>query len=336
MRRICQPTVAWTLMLAGVVICSPSAAQTSERPVAKVRTVTVTGGGKSMEVEIATSQPVAVRSQVTTSPDRLILDFPNAVPGTGLRNQAIDRGQVKGIRVGLFEKDPPVTRVVFDLKGPQPYQIFPSGKTVIVKLTSENQPSAQINPVSFMPEPAKPESKVEVEYQDGRLRIMADNASLADVLRQVQLKTGTEIVVPPAAAQELVVVSIAPAPVREALGALLNGSRFNFIMVSSDQNPAKLKRVILSFREAGAQPGITSSAPAVTENQPAAEPEPEPAPQPETQAQPQEARPSQDAPPQQQQENPPPQQENYPVQYVFGRGRMSVLHASANCYGSGD
>jgi len=312
MRRICQPTVAWTLMLAGVVICSPSAAQTSERPVVKVRTVTVTGGGKSMEVEIATSQPVAVRSQVTTSPDRLILDFPNAVPGAGLHNQAIHRGQVNGIRVGLFEKDPPVTRVVFDLKGPQPYQIFPSGKTVIVKLTSETQPSAQINPVSFMPEPAKPESKVEVEYQDGRLRIMADNASLTEVLRQVQLKTGTEIVVPPAAAQELVVVSIAPAPVREALGALLNGSRFNFIMVSSDQNPAKLKRVILSFREAGVQPGITSSAPAVTENQPEAEPEP--APQPETQAQPQEAPPSLDAPPQQQQENPPPQQENNPPQ----------------------
>jgi hypothetical protein len=296
-------------------------AQAGEGSAARVRTVTVTGGSNSIEVEIVTSQPVAVRSQVTTSPDRLILDFPNALPGSGLRNQAIDRGRVKGIRVGLFEKDPPVTRVVFDLKGPQPYQIFPSGKTVIVKLTSEKQsaPPARVNTVSFKT-PAKPESKVQVEYQDGRLRIMADNASLAEVLRQIQIKTGTEIVVPPAAAQELVVVNIAPAAVREALAALLNGSRFNFIMVSSDQNPAKLKRVILSFREAGvAQPGITSpapavtdSAPAVTENQPEAEPEP--APQPDMQAQPQEAPPSQDAPPQQQQENAPPQQENPPPQ----------------------
>jgi hypothetical protein len=321
MRGVYQQTVAWTLVAAASAFCGPAVAQAGEGPAARVRTVTVTGGSNSIEVEIVTSQPVAVRSQVTTSPDRLILDFPNALPGSGLRNQAIDRGRVKGIRVGLFEKDPPVTRVVFDLKGPQPYQIFPSGKTVIVKLTSEKQsaPPARVNTVSFKT-PAKPESKVQVEYQDGRLRIMADNASLAEVLRQIQIKTGTEIVVPPAAAQELVVVNIAPAAVREALAALLNGSRFNFIMVSSDQNPAKLKRVILSFREAGvAQPGITSpapavtdSAPAVTENQPEAEPEP--APQPDMQAQPQEAPPSQDAPPQQQQENAPPQQENPPPQ----------------------
>jgi hypothetical protein len=300
-------------MLAGVAFCLPATAQTVGGPTARLRAVTVTGGGNNIEVKIATSQPVAVRSQVTTSPDRLILDFPNTVPGIALRNQAIDRGQVKGIRVGLFAKDPPVTRVVFDLKGPQPYQIFPSGKAVIVKLASETQPAARLNPVSFTPAPVKPESKVEVEYQDGRLRIMADNASLAEVLRQIQIKTGTEIVVPPAAAQELVVVSIDPAPVREALAALLNGSRFNFIMVSSDQSPAKLKRVILSFREAGAQPGITASAPAVTENQ--QEPEPETEPQPEIQAPAQETPPAQEAPPQQQpQEGPPPQQENNPPQ----------------------
>jgi hypothetical protein len=318
MRGVYQPALAWTLIAAASAFCGPAVAQAGERPAARVRTVTVSGGSNSIEAEIVTSQPVAVRSQVTTSPDRLILDFPNALPGSGLRNQAIDRGQVKGIRVGLFEKDPPVTRVVFDLKGPQPYQIFPSGKTVIVKLTSEKQsaPPARVNTVSFTPAPAKPESQVQVEYQDGRLRIIANNASLAEVLRQIQIKTGTEIVVPPAAAQELVVVDIAPAAVREALAALLNGSRFNFIMVSSDQDPAKLKRVILSFREAGvAQPGITSSAPAVTDSAPAVtenqpEAEPEPAPQPDMQARPQEAPPqeappSQDAPPQQ--ENPPPQ-----------------------------
>jgi hypothetical protein len=316
MRGIYQQAAVWTVIVVAGAFCGPAVAQAGGGQAARVRTVTVTVGSNNIDVEIATSEPVAVRTQVITSPDRLILDFPNAVPGTGLRNQAIDRGQVKGIRVGLFEKDPPVTRVVFDLKGPQPYRIFPSGKTVIVRLTSEKQaPSpARVNTVSHTAVPAKPESKMEVEYQDGRLRILADNASLAEVLRQVQIRTGTEIIVPPAAAQEHVVIDIPPAPVREALAALLNGSRFNFIMVGSDENPAKLKRVILSFREAGvAQAGIASSAAAVTENRPEAEPEPEPRPQPEMQVQPQEAPPSQDGPQQKPdqenapQENPPPQ-----------------------------
>ncbi len=100
-----------------------------------------------LDVEISTSRPVALRSQVATDPDRLILDFPDALPGADLHNQAINRGQVKGIRVGLFTQNPPVTRVVIDLKSAQPYRIYPSGKTVIVKLmTGEQQAAARSAP----------------------------------------------------------------------------------------------------------------------------------------------------------------------------------------------
>ena len=83
-----------------------------------------------------------MRSQVTTGPDRLVLDFPNALPGSDLHNQTINRGGVNGIRVGLFSQNPPVTRVVIDLKSAQQYRIYPSGKTVLVKLWG-NPPSDQ-------------------------------------------------------------------------------------------------------------------------------------------------------------------------------------------------
>src|SRR5579862_3218053 len=107
--------------------------QAGRAAVAKVSKVSVTGGSAGIAIEITTTRAVALKSQVVTGPDRLILDFPQALPGADLHNQLINQGQVKGIRVGIFGQNPPVTRVVIDLKSAQPYRIYPSGKTVLVK-----------------------------------------------------------------------------------------------------------------------------------------------------------------------------------------------------------
>jgi hypothetical protein len=295
----------------------PAVDQIADRPVAKVNRVAVTPSGGGIEVEITTTQSVALRSQVATAPDRLILDFPNALPSSELHNQIINRGEVKGLRVGLFAQHPPVTRVVIDLKSAQPYRIYPSGKTVIVKLeTGERQAAVgahggtdmnagDISNVSYTPAPAQPVPALQVDYRNERLSILAHNVSLAQVLNEVQRKTGTQISVPPAATQELMVANIGLLPVREALSALLNGSRFNFIMVSSDSDPSKLKSLILTYRSGGvSQPAIVSPAPAAVEGQPEPEvPQPEVQPQPEMQPQPQEGTGQQEPP----QGGPPPQ-----------------------------
>ena len=284
------------------------------KPAAKISSVTVTSDSNGVEVEIAASEAVAMRSQVATGPDRLVLDFPNALPGSDLHNQAIDRGEVNGIRVGLFSQNPPVTRVVIDLKSAQQYRIYPSGKTVLVKLLNGEEHGtapAHVAAVSFTRVPVKPAPKMEVDYKNGQLSIWADKASLAEVLNEVHSKTGTDIPIPPGAAQEQMVANIGPAPVREALTALLNGSRFNFIMVGADNDPAKLKSVILTFRGTGvSQPAIaTPEPPPVTDSEPQPEPPPQPEMQPEVQPQPEMQPPPQEqqAPPEAQQEAPPPQ-----------------------------
>ena len=110
-------------------------------------------------------------------------------------------------------------------------------------------------------------------------------------------------------------------PVRDALTALLNGSRFNFIMVGADNDPSKLKSLILTFRSGGiSQPAIASppSQPAVVDavpepepapadNQPQPEMQAQPEPQPEPQAQPQEGQGQQESPASQDGQQPPPQ-----------------------------
>src|SRR5215468_3558519 len=102
-----------------------------------VRSVKVLGAKDTVEVEVQASDRIVPETQVLTGPDRLVIDFPNAVPAGQLRNQSIDRADVKALRVGLFQAKPPVTRVVLDLKSARSYQVFPNGRTVMIKVTGE-------------------------------------------------------------------------------------------------------------------------------------------------------------------------------------------------------
>ena len=195
---------------------------------------------------------------------------PTPRPASDLRTKLLNQGDVKGYRVARFSENPPTTRVVIDLNSPQHYQIFPDGKTVIVKLKSDQTAGRAQGPPRqrfLHPGAAQARFKMEVEYNSGRLSIRADHASLAQILNEVQRQTGTDITIPPGAAQEQIVAGIGPLPLREALVSLLNGSRFNFIMVDSEREPGKLKSVILTYRGAGgiSQPAIATPEPPVTD-----------------------------------------------------------------------
>jgi antitoxin (DNA-binding transcriptional repressor) of toxin-antitoxin stability system len=257
------------LLLAG--LCAPLAvsfalAQTS------VRSVKVLGSKDSVEIEVQASDRIVPETQVLTGPDRLVVDFPNAVPSSQLRSQSVDRGEVKDVRIGLFQSKPPITRVVLDLKAAQSYQVFPYGRTVIIKVMgggadvsagAVNYPSqpagrpslvtanytTRAEPVS-VPTPEPP--PLEVTYRNGLLGIRANKATLSEVLYAVQQRTGAEVSIAAGAEQEKVVADLEPAPAPEVLARLLNGSKFNFLILSAVDDPRKLDRVILSVRPDGA------------------------------------------------------------------------------------
>jgi hypothetical protein len=227
---------------------------------ATIRRVNVFRSGNTVEVEISGNQPLTPEAQFVTGPDRLVLDFSNATPGSDLRPVA-GLGEMTGVRAGLYKSNPPVTRVVLDLKSAQPYQLFPSGNNVIVKLGGNgaaNAPAA----ASLVPEvssddipaalpPIQRTAKLDVRFQNGKLSIWSNKATLAEVLFEVHKRTGAEIGIPAGAEQEQVVTNISAAPPREAMATLLNGSRFNFIMVGASGD-SSLRSVILSPREGGA------------------------------------------------------------------------------------
>jgi hypothetical protein len=317
MYRFPRATLA---LLAFATLCLPSHGQVKAKrdPAAaspSIRRVQVLGNQSAVEIEIEASEHLAPQAQVLSGPDRLVLDFPNAVPGNQLRSQSVNRGGVKDVRVGLFTANPPVTRIVFDLSAAQSYQIFPAGRSVIVKLSGEavdksagvddfpetGSPVARpglvdanfpLRPLPLSTTQASGTPPLEVSFHDGLLAIRSNKASLSEVLYAVHQHTGADIAVPAGAERERVAADIGPGPAAEVLAHLLNGSRFNFLILNSASDARVLDRVILSPRGEGAT--ARASVPVAADDtnadesvQPQAAPEPTPPPSPAPAAGPQ-------------------------------------------------
>jgi len=117
-----------------------------------------------------------------------------------------------------------------------------------------------------------------VSFTSGMLTIVAQNSTLSDILRAVRAQTGAAVEIPPNAT-ERVVINLGPGAPRDVLAALLNGSHFNYVMLGSPTNPAKVDRVILTSK-AGAIPDASSAAMPPQQNNVAAVPVDEPDAQP--------------------------------------------------------
>lgn len=288
-------------------------AQTAAPAAARVQRIVMHETDAGLEVEIQTSgASIAPDTQAITGPDRIVVDFPGALPADNLRALKVNRGALKGIRAGLFFSNPPITRVVLDLGEPLPYQISTRQNVVVVKLNSLK--SSSVNLTSAASTPVKPAVKaglvaavstqpavvspqpavrlqnaalgvrgkaataplvpaaalqistkstpsavsaaptpapratppVSVGFVNGLLSIHAEKATLAQVLFEVQRQTHADIAIPAGAEQEEVAADLGPAPARDVLAALLNGSRYNFIFVG---NELSLDQVILTRRE---------------------------------------------------------------------------------------
>ena len=119
-------------------------------------------------------------------------------------------------------------------------------------------PSGTQGPVPQVPLDAIPAVAPQVSYENGLLTIVAPNSTLGDILRGVRKHTSADIEIP-AAANERVATRLGPGPAREVMAELLNGSRFNYILLGSPEDANALVRVVLVAKTpdtpAGAQAG---------------------------------------------------------------------------------
>jgi len=247
-------------------------------PTTIIKRVALLGNERGVELEIIASQPVATDTRVLTNPDRVVIDLPGAVPGDQLKGFAVNHGAMKAVRVGLLSSSPPTTRVVLDLNEPSPYQVFPSGNTVLVKLGRAPNFAPGVTLAHSAPPPRAappPAPRVAVSFKDGQLTIEADKATLAEVLYQVHMSTGADIAIPAGAERETVMVKAGPGPATQIMASLLNGSHFNFVVVGSEQDQNALRTIILTAKGGEESPPGPELPAAVSEEVPSEVPAPD-------------------------------------------------------------
>jgi len=141
-------------------------------------------------------------------------------------------------------------------------------------------PSGPTGPIQQVPLDLMAPVAPQVSYQNGQLTIIAPNSTLGDILRAVRKQTGAEIEVPDA--KERVVTHLGPAPAAEVMAELLNGSRFNYILLGSPDNAHVLTKVVLVAKSgpdnagsnsklAGEQQGAMAQMPAPDQQEMAAD-----------------------------------------------------------------
>ena len=78
-----------------------------------------------MEVHI--QGVTSAKAMKLASPDRIVLDVPNSVPTLNSKNILVNSPDLKSVRVARFSADPPVTRIVLDLKAERDYEMISTG-----------------------------------------------------------------------------------------------------------------------------------------------------------------------------------------------------------------
>jgi len=128
-------------------------------------------------------------------------------------------------------------------------QAIPSGKTQNVRLLSDAQRGG-------IPQ--------FIEYQNGQLQITAEDSTLGKVLDTVCQLLGAQIVAPPELSTERIAVHLGPAPPGEVVHSLLDGSRFDYIIMGSTEKPEAVKTLIIKLHNSPSTPGQfgSSSVPA--------------------------------------------------------------------------
>ena len=120
------------------------------------------------------------------------------------------------------------------------------------------QPDPAVPPVTSQLEPAAtqtagekvPPTAPRISFQNNELTVVAQNSSLGEILNAIRAATGMRIEGLGGSADR-VTAKIGPAPVRDVLLSLLEGSRYDFAILGSATDPTVVERVVLSARTSG-------------------------------------------------------------------------------------
>lgn len=125
-------------------IAAAADARAKAEPLSRVRDVVVSRGEQGLEVAIKGSGVLTAKTMTLTGPDRLVIDIPNSLLEGRAREIAVNSASVKDVRVGRYQSDPPVTRVVVDLAAVSNFDLVPAGNKLVLKLQDKDRAPAPV------------------------------------------------------------------------------------------------------------------------------------------------------------------------------------------------
>lgn len=145
------------------------------------------------------------------------------------------------------------------------------------------QPSRAQSAPAAADAPHTPAAPV-VTYEHGQLSIVAENASLSEVMAALHSAMGTEVDIPAGSASDRVWAHLGPGSAHKILSALFANTDLDYIVQGSPTDAGGIRSVTLSVRAPDAGPGKTGPMSSPVEAAarkrfglaPAPEPEPEP------------------------------------------------------------
>ena len=134
-------------------------------------------------------------------------------------------------------------------QSPRPLQAIPPVSAQAPSLPATPTTTPEPPPVPLTPS-QRPPQRAQVTYADGTLSIVADNASLNQILRQIATNTGMKIT--GGVQEERVFGQYGPDTPTQVIAALLEGTGSNMILVHHDG--AAPSELILTARQGGPTP----------------------------------------------------------------------------------
>ena len=143
--------------------------------VSRISNIAVARGKDGIDIEVTGSSSIMAKTMKLTSPDRIVLDIPNSILQGHSREIPVNNGDVKEVRVGRYQTEPPTTRIVVDLASMHDFELVPTGNKLMLKLKNTGtapqalpatgEVVAQQSPGSAAPAETKPAAAQTVGQQ---------------------------------------------------------------------------------------------------------------------------------------------------------------------------
>jgi TPR repeat protein len=144
-----------TLLFVGVAGFAGARGQEAAPPSAPsgkptISKILVASDSEGLSIEISTNSPVIPDTQRLEHPDRLVFDFRGFSLQGPAQHIAVNKGAVLAVRASLFQANPPLSRIVIDLKEPTNVHLQAVGNKILIKVPFDNA-----SPASIEQRPAK-------------------------------------------------------------------------------------------------------------------------------------------------------------------------------------